>query len=688
MAPKASDADPRGPRERKYDPILDDPISSDDDSAGSEGSEGEGSDEALDIEFPRENSQELMTFLHREVTNLSNMDDPQKRKFALVKLYQVFVLAKNKATPQVYSEILTQIQKLLFKRMSDKVEKNRELACLIIKEFFTQVDDLTLSIPYLFPVLVDRLNAEDLEGVDGLPDEMKPSKSQKAHVMIDPPEDSEEVRILIAELMTIIVSSTVFDCLRPYVDNIVNILRALCMDPAGQVVIEGCAAMREFAVLGGDQLLHFSENMGRALFTSFVHKHAKVRIAGLKTLFDVCVCGQWKFSVDIMSLMIGFRDPNIVPIKEFYEPSTKTNYFALFVADRSTQARECFYKTMGDMLMRLPDKIDHEGRLFPYLISGLYDHNDAIKEVVFEVIEDLGEQHERENEEKFREVKQLGFNSEWTLNGLLRDVSMPLPYPMLHRPRLGSRVQVRSYVRRYIKAIQHEVTDWIEENAERASHLLLFSIIYAEEFMTQFLDQLLVAMYKVVNNKENKAIRKNIPLAFKLLGRYCMPYSYEQLVMTAIKNELASHYPYTQAGALKAFGYLFTGAIELLPEAKYFTKVESLLTNFVQTVKDYVIDALDQELAEILVQTLNEVADSLIAKQEAGMDIKYVAGAHLYDMLKMGIQCLGVFQSFKLAGKPDPTNIVESKALVTALIGKLGQLSDEPDQDYLDLHLA
>ena len=52
--------------------------------------------------------------------------------------------------------------------------------------------------------------------------------------------------------MTIVVSSTVFDCLRPYVDTIVNILRTLCMDPAGQVIIEGCAAMREFAVIGND----------------------------------------------------------------------------------------------------------------------------------------------------------------------------------------------------------------------------------------------------------------------------------------------------------------------------------------------------------------------------------------------------------------------------------------------------
>lgn len=59
---------------------------------------------------------------------------------------------------------------MLFKRLSDKIEKNRELSALIIKEFFQRVDDLTLSIPYLVPVVVDRLNADDLEGVDSLPE--------------------------------------------------------------------------------------------------------------------------------------------------------------------------------------------------------------------------------------------------------------------------------------------------------------------------------------------------------------------------------------------------------------------------------------------------------------------------------------------------------------------------------------
>lgn len=131
--------------------------------------------------------------------------------------------------------------------------------------------------------------------------------------------------------------------------------------------------MSEFAQNGGDQLLHFSENMARSLFTSFIHKHAKVRIAGLNAFYHVMFCGVFKYSANIMEHIIGFRDPNIVPVKDFYEATTKLNYFAMFVADRSTVVREHFYKTIAGLAMKLQDKKDHEGRLFPYLISGLYD---------------------------------------------------------------------------------------------------------------------------------------------------------------------------------------------------------------------------------------------------------------------------------------------------------------------------
>ena len=297
-------------------------------------------------------------------------------------------------------------------------------------------------------------------------------------------ETSEEVRVLLAEIVTIIVSSTVFDCLRAYIDPIVNIIRALCMDTYGNVIIEGCEAMSEFAQNGGDQLLYFAENMARSLFTALVDKHAKVRIAGLKALKHVFYCGVFKFNANIMEYLIGFRDPNLVAIKDFYEHTTKLNYFAMFIVDRSTIVRDYFYKTIGELLMKLPDKKDHEGRLFPYLLTGLYDQNDGIRENVFEMIEELGRIYEEEYEKDIREIKQFGYTPEWGLNGAVKDSDLPLPYPFVHRPCLGSRILVRSYVRRYLKALYNEVNDWIQENRERSSQLLMFSIIYTEDFMT------------------------------------------------------------------------------------------------------------------------------------------------------------------------------------------------------------
>ncbi len=89
-------------------------------------------------------------------------------------------------------------------------------------------------------------------------------------------------------------------------------------------------------------------------------------------------CGAYKYNADIMEFLIGFRDPNLVAIKDFYEATTKVNYFAMLVQDRSIVVREHFYKTIASMLITLPDKFDHEGRIFPYLISGLNDQNEDI----------------------------------------------------------------------------------------------------------------------------------------------------------------------------------------------------------------------------------------------------------------------------------------------------------------------
>jgi len=111
-------------------------------------------------------------------------------------------------------------------------------------------------------------------------------------------------------------------------------------------------------------------------------------------------------------------------------------------------------------------------------------------------------------------------------------------------------------------------------------------------------------LYKVVLDKQNKTVIRNIELSVKMLGRYCTPQSYRTLIMSAIKNELASFYSYTQAGAVRCFGLLFEGSTELVTKSEQLDRTEELLGEFIHYGKTELVDQLDLELAELLVETL------------------------------------------------------------------------------------
>jgi hypothetical protein len=80
-------------------------------------------------------------------------------------------------------------------------------------------------------------------------------------------------------------------------------------------------------------LLHFSEILGRAILLPLISKKSKVRIAALDALNEIFYCGVWKYNAFIFENLIGFKDPNSVPIKAFYEAIHNINYFATLISD-------------------------------------------------------------------------------------------------------------------------------------------------------------------------------------------------------------------------------------------------------------------------------------------------------------------------------------------------------------------
>ena len=244
-------------------------------------------------------------------------------------------------------------------------------------------------------------------------------------------------------------------------------------------------------------------------------------------------CGVYKYNANIVEGLIGFRDPNIVPVKDFYEPSTRLNYLAMLVNDKSAHVRAVFFSVIFDWLSKLPDKYDHESRLIPYMVSGLFDPISDIKEDCFRYIEEIGQIYEEEKEKDIREMRQLGYQDPWTFDGLMTD--LPLPDPFVKRPRLGSRLFFRQYVRRYLNAIFHELGDWISASRLYSSNLLLALIIFTEDYITQHLDKFLTCMCKALMINNSPEILKNLELSTRLVGRYVDTDSYMPQVLTAIR---------------------------------------------------------------------------------------------------------------------------------------------------------
>ncbi len=109
------------------------------------------------------------------------------------------------------------------------------------------------------------------------------------------------------------------------------------------------------------------------------------------------------------------------------------------------------------------------------------------------------------------------------------------PPPFVHRPRLGCRILVRNYVRRYLNALLRELEDWVEENRERSANLLLCSLIYAEDYFTQHLDKLFLPLYKALVHPSTKKLADKLPLCVSLLGQYLPPKTYAPVLLTALK---------------------------------------------------------------------------------------------------------------------------------------------------------
>lgn len=59
---------------------------------------------------------------------------------------------------------------------------------------------------------------------------------------------------------------------------------------------------------------------------------------------------------------------------------------------------------IGDWMLNLVERVDHESRLIPFVISALSDESPDISAKAVEILSDLGKQYEREHSEDLKDA--------------------------------------------------------------------------------------------------------------------------------------------------------------------------------------------------------------------------------------------------------------------------------------------
>ncbi|KMS65410.1 hypothetical protein BVRB_036270, partial [Beta vulgaris subsp. vulgaris] len=124
----------------------------------------------------------------------------------------------------------------------------------------------------------------------------------------------------------------------------------------------------------------------------------------------------------------------------------------------------------------LPERIDYETLLAPYLFSGFFDSDEEIQKSTISTIEACGNQYMKEHEEQFYD--EIRFRPD--LEKQKPEDSLVLP-PLTSRPSLGARLSVRSQMQRLLPPLLLEISDWRETTRRSSVSLVRMLLLYAEE---------------------------------------------------------------------------------------------------------------------------------------------------------------------------------------------------------------
>ena len=205
-----------------------------------------------------ENSNAVLQGLARHINCLGE-ENKMARRRALESIKKDTVERKPPLSASELKSLFSDLLKPLLKEFSDPTERCREISVDMVKKFLSLVPSPEDSLPYIMPVLVQRL---------GQPEIVEPS---------------EELRLQVVELLNQIIESSGKKN-SVYIDDIIKILQRTIVDPYSEVKKLSCYCASNLAKAVPEYFHAQSESLIKPLLLSISHQHAKVRTIVIQTI--------------------------------------------------------------------------------------------------------------------------------------------------------------------------------------------------------------------------------------------------------------------------------------------------------------------------------------------------------------------------------------------------------------------
>ena len=193
--------------------------------------------------------------------HINTLDNSNKitRKTALEGIRAGILDRSTPLNQQNLQKVFNDILKPFLKVFSDSSEKCRESVIEMVTELISLVPEPCVCLPYLVPVLVQRLGQYDYV------------------------EPSEEIRLLLVKLARQLVEISGKD-IGVYLDDFVKILQRTIVDPYPEVKKESCSLASCLSKTIPEKFHLQSESLINPLLHSLTHQHSKVRICVVEAI--------------------------------------------------------------------------------------------------------------------------------------------------------------------------------------------------------------------------------------------------------------------------------------------------------------------------------------------------------------------------------------------------------------------